>query len=129
MINQLCKQAHATQVEKGFVEEGKPRNFAECIALIHSELSEALEGSREGIEEPGFGQKFAIEREIDEIKSTIEPTPIYDMYKKSPGFELADAVIRILGMVEEHGIEDFEWYIITKMAYNSKRPFKHGKKY
>jgi len=129
MINELCKQAHATQVEKGFVEEGKPRNFAECIALVHSELSEALEGHREGVVEPGFGNKCNIELEINSIASTKEVTTIYDRYKKSPGFELADAVIRILGMVEEHGIEDFEWYITTKMAYNKKRPYKHNKAY
>lgn len=129
MINELCKQAHATQVEKGFVEEGKPRNFAECIALVHSELSEALEGHREGVVEPGFGDKYNIELEINSIASTKEVTTIYDRYKKSPGFELADAVIRILGMVEEHGIEDFEWYITTKMAYNKKRPYKHNKAY
>ena len=129
MINELAKQAHATQVEKGFVKEGEPRNFAECIALVHSELSEALEGHREGATEPVFGTKFLIEQEVKFIQSTKEPTPIYDKYKKSPGFELADAVIRILGMVEEHGIDDFEWYITTKMVYNKKRLFKHGKNY
>jgi hypothetical protein len=129
MINELCKQAHATQVEKGFVEEGKPRNFAECIALVHSELSEALEGNREGCQEPDFGTRFQIEEEISSIKSTKEEILTYNKFKKSPGFELADAIIRILGMVEEHGIEDFEWYITTKMAYNQKRPYKHGKNY
>lgn len=129
MINELCKQAHATQVEKGFVEEGKPRNFAECIALVHSELSEALEGHREGVVEPGFGDKFAITAEVAVINSVKEQSETYNKFKKSPGFELADAVIRILGMVEEHGIEDFEWYITTKMAYNKKRPYKHNKAY
>ena len=129
MINELCKQAHATQVEKGFVEEGKLRNFGECIALIHSELSEALEGHREGAIEPGFAQMFEINQEIKKINSTKEDTPVYNKYKKSPGFELADAVIRIFGMVEEQGIEDFEWYITTKMAYNKKRPYKHNKAY
>jgi len=129
MINQLCKQAHTTQVEKGFVKEGEPRNFAECIALVHSELSEALEGHREGATEPAFGDRFLIEKEISKITSTKEETPTYTAFKKSPGFELADAIIRIFGMSEEHGIADLEWYITTKMAYNRKRPFKHGKNY
>lgn len=129
MINELAKQAHQNQVNKGFVTEGTQRNFGEIIALIHSELSEALEGSREGIKEPKFGEKFFVEQEIDKIKSTTEPTPIYDTVKKSIGFELADAVIRILGATKEIGIEDFEWYITTKMKYNSKRPFRHNKLY
>lgn len=129
MINELAATAHANQIAKGFVKENEPRNFGECIALIHSEVSEALEGHREGVREPGFGEKFAIEKEISAIKSTKEDTPIYNQFKKCPGFELADAMIRIMATAEEHGIEDLEWYIVTKMTYNSKRPYKHDKAY
>ncbi len=124
MINELAKKAHATQVSKGFTENGKPRDFGRCIALIHSELSEALEGDREGAKEPNTGEKIMITKDL-----AVGNPNSYEKFKKSPGFELADAVIRILGTVEEHGIEDFEWYIITKMKFNESRPPKHGKLY
>lgn len=47
---------------------------------------------------------------------------------KPEGFfpELADAVIRILDLCEQLGI-NLEPVILEKDAYNEKRPFKHGK--
>src|SRR5687768_10265673 len=46
----LTQHIHNTAIDKGWwddeIKEGKPRNDAECIALMHSELSEALEALR-----------------------------------------------------------------------------------
>ena len=45
-INDLIKEAHENAVAHGFWEEERP--FAELIALMHSDLSEALEEYRDG---------------------------------------------------------------------------------
>lgn len=49
-LNDLCKEAFETALLKGWHD--KPREFGTYIALMHSELSEALEADRrlEGID-------------------------------------------------------------------------------
>ena len=124
MINELAKKAHAMQVEKGFVVDGQPRDFGRCIALIHSELSEALEADRDGLLNPTKEERDAILEGLNESN----PTP-YKQWSKCIGFELADAMIRIMATAEEHGIEDLEYYITTKMKYNQGRVPLHGRRY
>lgn len=76
------------------------------IALVHTELSEAVEAAREG--------KYTLWTTAD---------------GKPEGFvtELADAVIRIFHIAGLMGL-DLENAIITKMAYNEKRAYRHGGK-
>jgi len=104
-INVLVQKAHQAAVDKGWYEE--PRAFGEVIALMHSELSEALEEYRNG-------------RDIREI---------YFENGKPCGvpIELADAVIRIADTCGHFGI-DLEAAIQLKMRYNATRPHKHGGK-
>lgn len=88
---------------KGFHRQD--RKFAEEIALMHSELSEALEADR-----------------INNPES-----------KKIPGFsqveeELADVIIRILDSAKSRDYNIGE-AIIAKLQYNSMREYKHGKEY
>jgi len=84
-------------------------NIPEKIALMHSELSEALEFFR-----------------TDQIVTFASG----DSNKPKPdGFwiELADCMIRILDLAEAYG-EDMEQLIELKMKYNETRAYKHGGK-
>ena len=75
------------------------------IALMHSELSEALEADRKGI-------------------TSDDKIPAYSGLEA----ELADTVIRILDFAGRHQLRLGE-AIIEKLAFNTTRPFKHGKAY
>lgn len=77
---------------------------AEKIALIHSEVSEALEGVRK----PG-PDAHCPEFTSEEV-------------------ELADALIRILDYAGGFNIRLSE-AMEAKLLYNAQRPFKHGKKF
>ena len=98
------KECHEMAKSKGFWDHSF--NFAEKIALIHSELSEALEADRNT--NPKLSDKFPqfLERDV----------------------ELADVLIRLFDLCG-HLEVDLPAIVIAKMDYNSKRPHKHGKSY
>jgi len=109
LINILAEKAHKNAADKGFWEE--ERSFAEQIALMHSELSEALEEYRD---DKGFDIYYEA-KENDKTKPCGIP------------IEFADTVIRILDTCAAYGI-DLEKAIKVKMDYNTSREYKHGKK-
>lgn len=55
-INQLCSEAFAIAKSKGWHDE--PRETGTVLALIHSEVSEALEADRKGDQE-NFEEELA----------------------------------------------------------------------
>lgn len=127
-LNQLRDEAYQNAKQHGFHDSDKPYEItnadlhaiiAQRLALIHSEISEALEADREEREanlcafdcsEESFSVKFKAH-----IKDTLED-------------ELADAIIRILDFCGWLSI-DIERHVELKMKYNAGRERMHGKMY
>jgi hypothetical protein len=128
-INELVKAAHQNAIDKGWYEE--PRTFGESIALMHSELSEALEDYRSG---KGFNEVWyeynhpTYKTPFTELTPTIEINGKI-LIGKPCGIpsELADTVIRIFDACGDLGI-NLQAAIDGKMRYNATRPVRHGGK-
>lgn len=93
---------HAMAVAKGWWEAD--RNEGELIALMHSELSEALEGLRHGNPPSDHIPEF----------SAVEE-------------EFADVIIRIMDHAAAKGYRVGE-ALEAKLAFNATRPHRHGGK-
>ena len=84
----LQREAHAIAKDHGWWDE--ERTFGDLIALVHSELSEALEAYREH-------------------PNSVGPIYWHNVGTKRPPFgvaiELADVVIRVADMAERYGVD------------------------
>lgn len=109
-IPQLVKTAFGDSCVNGWWDEESP-NYAEKLALIHSEVSEALEDLRD----PILGSDLTFWETDEKGKPIGFPT------------ELADVVIRVADLCGHLGI-DLEKMISVKLEYNRQRGFKHGGK-
>lgn len=100
-LEQATKLCHDKAVTNGWwsdpvTRQRIRRNKGELIALMHSELSEALEGERKGL--------------IDKHLS----------HRRSAEVELADLLIRVFDYAGAHGY-DLAGAVLEKLVYNDVR--------
>jgi NTP pyrophosphatase (non-canonical NTP hydrolase) len=98
-LRDLCYKASFDAGWHTNLETGEllDRNKGEMLALIHSEISEALEGERKGLMD-------------DHLP-----------HRKMTEVELADAIIRIMDYAGRFNY-DIGGAIVEKMEYNANRP-------
>jgi hypothetical protein len=131
-IVRLAQAVHHTAVDHGWWERGgEGQTFGEKVALMHSELSEALESYRDG--EPVLWFKHNQDDGYNGEPHQSDPGPLtFDGVTalgkpEGAAAEFADAIIRIMDYCQHEEIPLAE-ALIRKHAYNVTRPHKHGGK-
>lgn len=120
-ITDTVQEAHELAKSKGFWDE--ERNTGELLALIHSEVSEALEADRSGSHCGPDAAELAMTHADGGFKVEFLAN-VKDSFED----ELADIVIRVFDLAGGKGI-DLSTHIEAKLRYNAMRPVRHGKKY
>lgn len=101
-VKLLCNECYTNSASHGFWE--KERNRGEMFALMHAEISEALEYDRHGNPKSDHIEFSGVEE------------------------ELADVLIRIFDFAGGFRL-DLGAALIAKMEFNKSRPHKHGKQF
>jgi NTP pyrophosphatase (non-canonical NTP hydrolase) len=118
-LNELRDRVHALAVAKGWYEGRDvtdPNVLGSMLALVHSEVSEALEDVRNG------DMKMRVEGGGDWYPADVGRNKPVGLPS-----ELANVIIRVLDMCGAMGI-DIEQAVNVKHAYNETRSHRHGGK-
>ena len=105
-IKNLVKNSYEIAQEKGWWDQD--RDVPHILALVHSEVSEALEAYRES----GANETFH---------------RLTDNKPEGLVYELADVLIRVADLAGKYNL-DLETAVREKTKYNSQREYRHGGK-
>ena len=120
-LAQMQDEVTAWCERKGWKGEGSaPVTFGDTMALLHSEVSEALEAFRDwGLEDATYLVANSAHNVAMDSEGGITRKP------EGVGSEFADILIRLLDDCDRWGVDLAAEYE-RKMAYNEKRPYQHG---
>ena len=127
-LDVLTGRIDAINRANGWYDEG--RTFGDGIALIHSEVSEALEAFRD------HGFKTLLRFQSDDGYALLPPEDSNAQRWMESGTipkpegvasEMADIIIRVLDECSRQNL-DITDALRTKLAYNETRGYKHGGK-
>ncbi len=126
-LQQMAEEVVAWCTRKGW-EPDRYRTFGDECALLHSEVSEALEacrrwGFKDATKDPSL---LCADPQCEEIECDHEVGEGLRQAKpEGVASEFADILIRLLHYAHVHGI-DLEQEYERKMAYNERRSWRHG---
>lgn len=124
----FMQDVHRVSVERGWWEPGDHKTPLECMALIVSEVAEAMEEIRLPVQNPPIYQLHPWgDGGPADVVTPDETEWRPDLKTEGVAVELADAVLRIIDYCEFHKLPLIE-AMQRKHEYNKTRSYRHGKK-